>query len=206
MSSYMGRTESADAIAQALEIIRKYPHQWICYNPNDPLANSVVAYLRKEGKIVVNRFNSFKAAPKYKVNPSKRKGAPGIAERSAKLHKIRKQFVKDLKAAKKNGNRIREDYMIRKINKLDRILFAQPGNTMRAKYKKNPVSKFNRYHRLHNVAVAAYDKFVRAVKKQFPRERAGDALYKSNRFNPVTKKAFERSRKATEALLKHVGK
>lgn len=223
MSMYMGRNEAANAITEALELLRKYPHQLFTYNPNDVLANSVVTYLKKQGKITVNRFHQFQAAPKYrtnpascyrknpsrkrtkyyivvahfpvgvayanivedthgddlikfrlqnakqhasmiqnvgtarryakiiertanvktsvedldayKPNPSKKRGAPGIAERSAKLHKIRKLFVKDMNAAKRNGNRIREDYMIRKINKLDRILFSQPGNTMRAKLK-----------------------------------------------------------------------
>jgi hypothetical protein len=130
MSLYMGRNETSHAVTEALELLRKYPFQWLSYNPNDPLANSVVTYLKKQGKIVINRFHQFQAAPKHKPNP-----APGIAERSKKLHKIRKVFVKDMNAAKRNGNRVREDYMIRKISKLDRILFAQPGNTMRAKLR-----------------------------------------------------------------------
>lgn len=137
MSVYMGRSEAAEAITEAMEVLRKYPHQWIAYNPNDPLANSVVTYLKKQGKITTNRFHQFQAVPKHKVNPSRkkskeRKHAPGPAERSARLHKIRKVFVKDMKAAKRNGNRIREDYMIRKLLKLDRLIYA-PRNIKRRK-------------------------------------------------------------------------
>lgn len=130
MSMYMGKNETAKAVTEALEVLRKYPFQWITYNPNDPLANSVVTFLKMKGKITTNKFHQFQAVPKHKPNP-----APGIAERSKKLHKIRKVFVKDMNAAKRNGNRVREDFMIRKISKLDRILFAQPGNTMRAKLR-----------------------------------------------------------------------
>jgi hypothetical protein len=73
MSIYMGRSETADAVAEALELLRKYPHRLFSYNPNDPLANSVVTYLKKQGKIVVNRFHQFQVAPKYQANPSKKK-------------------------------------------------------------------------------------------------------------------------------------
>ncbi len=58
------------------------------------------------------------------TKPTIRNPAPSPASRSAKLHKIRTLFVKDMKAAKRNGNRIREDLMIRKILKLDRMLYA----------------------------------------------------------------------------------
>lgn len=138
MSMYMGKGETSTAITEALEVLRKYPHQWITYNPNDPLANSVVTYLKKQGKVTVNRFHQFRAVPKYRTNPSRkklnnaRKGAPGTPERSAKLHKIRKLFVKDMNVARRNGNRVREDYMIHKLIKLDRMIYA-PRNINRRK-------------------------------------------------------------------------
>lgn len=132
MSMYMGKNETGKAVTEALEMLRKYPHQWITYNPNDPLANSVVTFLKMKGKITTNKFHQFQAVPKHKSNPG---------------------------------------------------------------------TKNNRYSRLKKVADATESAFTKAVKKQFPRERAGDARYQSNRFNAATKKASARNRKATDALL-----
>lgn len=73
MSVYMGRNETSSAVTEALEVLRKYPFQWITYNPNDPLANSVVTFLKHKGKITVNRFNQFQA--KHKSNPGKKRAS-----------------------------------------------------------------------------------------------------------------------------------
>lgn len=73
MSVYMGRNETSSAVMEALEVLRKYPFQWITYNPNDPLANSVVTYLKKQGKVTVNRFHQFQA--KHKSNPGKKRAS-----------------------------------------------------------------------------------------------------------------------------------
>ncbi len=141
MSLYMGRNETSHAVTEALELLRKYPFQWITYNPNDPLANSVVTYLKMKGKVTTNRFHQFQAVPKHRTNPAKPK-----AKRTTDFRALR-------------------------------------------------------YARLRGVADAADAAFMRAVKIQFPKKRAGDARYHSNRFNAATKKAAERSRKATDALL-----
>jgi hypothetical protein len=119
MSIYMGRSETADAVAKALELLRNYPHRLFSYNPNDPLANSVVTYLKKQGKIVVKRFHQFQAAPKHKTNP-----APGPAERSERIHKIRKPLVVTLKKAIRDGNIKKEWETRQKIRKLDYFMYS----------------------------------------------------------------------------------
>ncbi len=119
MSLYMGRNETSHAVTEALELLRKYPFQWLSYNPNDPLANSVVTYLKKQGKIVVNRFHQFQAAPTHKTNP-----APGPAERSARIHKIRKPLAVALKKAIREGNIKKEWETRQKIRKLDYFMYS----------------------------------------------------------------------------------
>lgn len=126
LSGHHDRMKRSKAVLEALEFIRKYPHQWVSYS-SDVLTNSVITYLKAEGKIITNQFRQFKAAPKHKKNP-----APPFRERSDRLMRMRKNLTTKMRKADRVGNMYESEYWARKIRKLDRIIYT-PRNAKRRK-------------------------------------------------------------------------
>lgn len=148
MSMYLGKYETSHAVTEALDLLQKYPHQWITYRPNDPLSNSVITYLKKEGKVVVNRFHQYRAAPSYRKNPS-----PGLRERSDRLHKMRLTLLKKVKRAERSESPSIYNALRHKLLRLDGMIHESAATFFsRKRAKRNPAppknSRSAKFHRM----------------------------------------------------------
>lgn len=128
--------------------------------------------------------------------------------REGKLSEIREKLLTLWKKAKR-GPEKRKIFM--KLNKVHRLMTKHLG-----KHKKNPSGpsritkselekarlKAVRLKRLYALSLAADKAFNKAVKKQFPNARGGDARYVTYRFNSETKKAGEKFHRIMDNYLK----
>jgi len=78
----------------------------------------------------------------------RRNPAPGLAERSARLHRMRASLLTKLQIARRKGNMVQEQNLSRKLLKLDRLIYAPRPKffeNQAKRYRKNPGRKITYY-------------------------------------------------------------